>query len=62
MGVSVVDDPLEETGVVLGRGETHVSKDLRDQVVSVMGRSPQAVQCFVKESEVVGTGVRIAEG
>ena len=28
----------------------------------MLGRSPQAVQCFVKEREVVGTGVGIAKG
>ena len=47
---------------MIGGDETHISKDLWDEVVPVLGRLPQAVQCFVKEPEVVGTGVGITEG
>ena len=47
---------------MLGMGEIHVSQYLCDQVVPVQGQLPQAIQCFVKETEVVRTGVGIAEG
>ena len=47
---------------MIGRGDTHVSQDLRDQVVPVLGQSPQLLQCFVKEPGFVGNGVGIAEG
>ena len=47
---------------MLGRGENHISQDLRYHVVPVLGRSPQAVQFFVNDPEVVGTGVGITEG
>ena len=39
----VFNDPQEKEGVVLGGGETHVSWDICDEVIPVMGRSPQAV-------------------
>ena len=61
-GCDVVDDPREEAGVVLGGGETHVFQDIHDEFVTVLGQSPQAVQYFVKEPEVVRTGVGITEG
>ena len=47
---------------MLGRGETHVFNYLRDQVVPLMGQSPQDVHCFIKDSEVIGTGVGVAKG
>ena len=61
-GCAVVDDPIEEAGVVIGGGETHVYQDLRDEVLLVLGRSTQAVQCFIKELEAAGTGFGITEG
>ena len=47
---------------MLGRGETHVFQDICDRFVPVLRQSPQAVPCFIKEPEVVGTGFGIAEG
>ena len=47
---------------MLGRVENHISQDLRYRVVPVLGRYPQAVQFFVNDIEVVGTGVGFSEG
>ena len=39
----VVNDPREEVGVLLGGGDTHVFRNIRDQIVPVLRRSPQAI-------------------
>ena len=43
-------------------GENHVFHNLRDQIVPMLRRLPQAVYHFFEEPEVVRTGVGIAEG
>ena len=47
---------------MIGEAETYAFQNLCYQVVPVLGRSPQAVQCFIEYKEVVGTGVGIAKG
>ena len=47
---------------MIGRGEAYVSQDINDQVVPVLGKLPQSVQCFFKDPEVVRTGARTAKG
>ena len=59
---AVVESSIEEAGVMLGGGDTQVFQNLCDQVVPVPGRSQQAIQCFIDQPEVSGTGVGITEG
>ena len=59
---AIVDDTIEEAGFVIGGGETYVFQNIYYQVLPVLGRLPQAVQCFIEYPEVVGTGVGIAKG
>ena len=45
---ALINDPREETGVVIGGDESHVFQNLRDQVVTVLELSTQDVQCFIE--------------
>ena len=56
---TIVNDTIEEAGVVLGGGEIHVCQNLSDYILPVLVWSPQAVQGFVDNPEVFWTGVSI---
>ena len=57
---TVVDDIIEEAGVAIVGGETHVIQNLCDQVVPVLRRLPQAIYRFVEDPEVTRIGFGIA--
>ena len=54
-GSAAVDDDRKEAGVVLWGGNTHVSQDLCDEVVSVLGRLPPGVEGFFRSHKLPGT-------
>ena len=44
---TIINNLIEEAGVVLRGRDTHVCKNLSDQVVPVLRRLPQVVESFV---------------
>ena len=59
---TIINNPREEARVALEGSETHIFHNLCTNIVPVLMRSMQAVECFVEELEVFRSGVRISEG
>ena len=57
---TVIYNTQEEAGVVIRVSDTHLFQNLCDQIKTVLRHSPQAVERFVEDPEVVSAGIGIA--
>ena len=52
---TIINNPREEAGVMVGVGDIHIFHHIRDDIVTVLRWSLQAVKSFVEEPKVVRT-------